>query len=166
MSDGLILGAVGLILLFGWIRRVNLYEAFIAGAREGLQSAVSILPNLTVMLLGVQLMRASGLLAGLETAVQPLLKVVGLPAEVAPLLLLRPLSGSGSLAVLTELLQTWGADSRVGLIASTLMGSSETIVDTLGIYAGAGKVNGFRYALPVALCAWAAACVAAGMLFG
>ena len=164
-SNGLILGITLAIVLYGWLRKVNLYDAFVKGAKEGMESAISILPNLMAMLTAIQLMRASGLLGGLERITAPLLHAIGLPEETAPLMLMRPFSGSGAMAILTELLQSAGADSRAGLTASTLMGSSETIIYTMGIYAAAGKVTSFRYALPAALGAWFLSCVVAGMFY-
>lgn len=165
MSNGIILCVVAGIIACGWMRHVNLYDAFVKGAREGLQSAVHILPNLMAMLMGIHLLGASGLLTGLESLLTPLLRIMGLPSDTAPLLLLRPFSGSGALAMLTEIMETAGADSRAGLVASTIMGSSETIIYALGIYGAAGKVNGFRYALPVALAAWFISCGAAGLFY-
>ncbi|MBQ8536372.1 MAG: spore maturation protein [Clostridia bacterium] len=165
MSEMIILAVVLGILLYGLLKGVPVYDAFIAGAREGLRSAVSILPNLAAMLTAIALLNASGLMAGIQTLLAPLWEWMGIPQEAGPLMIMRPFSGSGSLAMLGNLMETTGPDSRAGLVASTLMGSSETIFYTLGIYMAAGRVTKSRYALPAALLAWLAASCTAGLFY-
>lgn len=146
-------------------KRMPVYDLFVAGAKNGLQTAVQVLPNLAAMLCAISMMQASGLMDALCGLCAPLMRWLGLPAEVAPLVLIRPLSGSGALAVLEELLERYGADSRIGLIASTVMGSSETIFYTVCIYLSAIGEKKTGYAVPCSLIGMLAGTWAAGMLF-
>lgn len=145
-----------LILLRGKCAGVEVYGAFLSGAKKGMEAAWQLLPALTGMLLMLSLMNASGLTALL---LSPLTAILNLPQEVAPMLILRPMTGSGSLAALQEIFAQYGADSRVGRIASVLMGSSETIFYTMSVYLGAAGVKKLPGALGVSLlsyltCAW------------
>lgn len=146
-------------------KRMPVYDLFVAGAKNGLQTAVQVLPNLAAMLCAISMMQASGLMDALCGLCAPLMRWMGLPAEVAPLVLIRPLSGSGALAVLEELLERYGADSRIGLIASTVMGSSETIFYTVCIYLSTIGEKKTGYAIPCSLIGMLAGTWAAGMLF-
>ena len=142
---------VGLIVLRGLMTGSDVYGAFLRGAEKGMQSAVSLLPALCGMLLMLALVNASGLAHLLSRLISPLTGLMRLPKEVAPMLLLRPLTGSGSLAVLESIYETCGVDSRAGRIASVLMGSSETIFYTMTIYLGAAGVKRLPYVLTVSL---------------
>lgn len=133
------------------VRRVPAYELFVKGAKKGLKVAIQILPNLIAMLSCIALLTYSGLIDALTDALSPFLSAIGVPPEVAPLALLRPLSGSASLAMLETIISEHGADSRAGLIASTLMGSSETIFYTVCVYMSAVSVKKGGYAIPCAL---------------
>jgi spore maturation protein B len=158
----------GLILLIvgtGLIKGVPVYEAFIEGAKEGLKTAVSILPYMIAMLSAIYLMQRSGLLSGLTQALMPVFHFLGIPDSVVPLMLLRPFSGSASLAMLQNIMDTQGTDSRAGLVACTLMGSTETIFYTCALYLGAAGVKKSRYAIPAALAAWLTGSIAAGMFY-
>ncbi len=135
------------MLLVGVGGRVRLYESAIEGAREGLQVVVRITPYLVAILVAVGMFRASGLLALLIDLLDPLTSRVGIPAEVLPMALLRPLSGSGAFGVMAEILQTHGPDSFVGLLASTLQGSTDTTFYVLALYAGAAGIRDVRFAL-------------------
>ena len=148
-----------LILLRGKCAGVEVYGAFLSGAKKGMDAAWQLLPALTGMLLMLSLMNASGLTALLVRLLSPLTAILNLPQEVAPMLILRPMTGSGSLAALQEIFAQYGADSRVGRIASVLMGSSETIFYTMSVYLGAAGVKKLPGALGVSLlsyltCAW------------
>ena len=135
------------MLLVGVGGRVRLYESAIEGAREGLQVVVRITPYLVAILVAVGMFRASGLLALLIDLLDPLTSSVGIPAEVLPMALLRPLSGSGAFGVMAEILQTHGPESFVGLLASTLQGSTDTTFYVLALYAGAAGIRDVRFAL-------------------
>ena len=148
-----------LILLRGKCAGVEVYGAFLSGAKKGMDAAWQLLPALTGMLLMLSLMNASGLTALLVRLLSPLTAILNLPQEVAPMLILRPMTGSGSLAALQEIFAQYGADSRGGRIASVLMGSSETIFYTMSVYLGAAGVKKLPGALGVSLlsyltCAW------------
>ena len=140
-----------LILLRGKCAGVEVYGAFLSGAKKGMEAAWQLLPALTGMLLMLSLMNASGLTALLVRLLSPLTAILNLPQEVAPMLILRPMTGSGSLAALQEIFAQYGADSRVGRIASVLMGSSETIFYTMSVYLGAAGVKKLPGALGVSL---------------
>lgn len=165
MSNAIVLAFATLCLLLGAIKRVPLYDTFVAGAKKGLQTAAKILPNLAAMLIAISLLKASGLMDAVQNLLSPLLDSMGIPNGAAPLMLMRPFSGSGSLAMLKNIMNSYGPDSRTGLIACTLMGSSETIFYTLGIYMAAGKINRCRYALAAALIAWLTAAWVAGQFY-
>ena len=155
---------IGLLGAAEW-KRVPMYDLFVSGAKSGLKTAVQVLPNLAAMLCAINLMQASGLMDALCSLCTPVLQWMGIPEEAAPLVLIRPVSGSGALAVLQQLLEQHGPDSRVGLIASTVMGSSETIFYTVCVYMSAAKDKKTGYAIPCALAGMAASTWLAGILF-
>jgi len=132
-------------------RGVRVYEVFCEGAKEGLETAFRILPYLVAMFVAIGVFRSSQALDALLALVRPVAALVGFPAEVLPLALIRPLSGSGSLGILAELLKEHGPDSLVGLIASTMQGSTETTFYVLTVYFGAAGVTKARHAVAVGL---------------
>lgn len=144
----------GIIVLRGWMTGCDVYGAFLQGAEKGMRSALSLLPPLCAMLLMLAVMNASGLTELLTRLVSPLTKVMRLPSETAPMLLLRPLTGSGSLVALERIFDTCGADSRAGRIAAVLMGSSETIFYTMTVYLGAAGVKKLPHVMTVSLIAY------------
>ena len=152
MFSGLALPALIMALLLGaaW-KRLPMYDMFVTGAKEGMHVAASVLPNLAAMLCAISLLQASGLMDALCGLLAPLFSWMGLPKEVAPLVLLRPMSGSASLAMAERLMRQYGADSRIGLIACTVMGSSETIFYTICIYMSVARDRRTGYAAPCAL---------------
>ncbi len=166
MIGGSIIPALMLLLLLcaAW-KRLPGYDLFVKGAREGMRVAVSVLPNLAAMLCAITLMQASGLMDALCRLCAPMFQWFGLPAEVAPLMLLRPMSGSASLAMVEHLLNEYGADSRVGLIACTVMGSSETIFYTVCVYMSGIDDRRTGYAVPCSLLGALAGIWVAGRLF-
>lgn len=133
------------------LRGVKVYEVFCEGAKEGFETAVRILPYLVAMFVAIGVLRASNALDALLEGVRPIATLLGLPAEVLPLALIRPLSGSGSLGILAELLKEHGPDSTIGLIASTMQGSTETTLYVLTVYFGSVGVVKARHALAVGL---------------
>lgn len=139
--------------LYALWRRVDVFSALCAGAGEGLSVTLRILPALTALLTGVYMLRASGameLLAGLLT---PILTRVGIPPETVGLLLIRPVSGSGALAVGSEIMQTYGPDSTIGRTAAVMLGSTETTFYTVAVYYGAARIRRTRHTIPAALAA-------------
>lgn len=144
----------GLIVLRGWLTGNDVYGTFLEGAEKGMHSALALLPALCAMLLMLAMVNGSGLAGLISSAISPLTRLMRLPEEVAPMLCLRPLTGSGSLAVLESIYETCGADSRAGRIASVLMGSSETIFYTMTVYLGAAGVKKLPHAMWVSLTAY------------
>jgi spore maturation protein SpmB len=141
------------IALVGFSRRVPVYDAFVGGAREGFEIAVAIIPFLLAILVGVAMFRASGALDALTDFVSPVTSLVGFPAEALPMALIRPLSGSGAMGVMTETMQAYGPDSFVGYLVSVINGSTETTFYVLALYFGSVGVRATRHTV--------AACVAA-----
>ena len=139
--------------LWGARRRVDVYDALVTGGKSGLQVAVSILPALAALLTAVYMFRASGAMEYLGALLAPALERVGIPPEVAPLLFIRPISGSGALAVGSELMATYGPDSYIGRVAAVMLGSSETTFYTIAVYFGSVGIVKTRYTIPASLCA-------------
>ena len=147
---------------FAMRRRVDVYSALTKGAEEGLTVLLHILPSLIGLLTAVYMFRASGAMEFLAALLSPALEKLGIPPETAPLLFIRPISGSGALAVGSEILETYGADSYIGRVAAVMLGSSETTFYTIAIYYGSAGIVKTRYTIPAALCAdlvmfWASA---------
>ena len=139
------------IPLYAYTRKVPVYESFVEGAKDGFGTAIAIIPHLVGMMVAISVFRASGALDYFMGFIAPLLQGFGVPAEVLPLGLLRPLTGTGSLAYTTELIRTHGPDSLIGLIASTIQGSTDTTLYVLTVYFGAVGIRNGRYALKVGL---------------
>ena len=146
-------------------KRLPAYDLFCEGCKEGLRTAVAVLPNLIAMMVAIAFLSASGLTGAIADAVAPVFAALGLPPELAPLALMRPISGSASLAMVESLMREHGADSRVGQIACVVMGSSETILYTVCVYLGAIRQKRSGYAVPCALLGALAALVCAGLFF-
>ena len=141
---------VGAILIVGLLRRVKLFDEFTAGAAEGLRASVQVLPPLVALMTAIAMLRASGLLEALTAAVAPLAAQWGFPPEVLPLALLRPVSGSGSLALLESIYAQYGADSFIGQVASVMQSSTETTFYTIAVYFGAVNIRRTRHTLAAA----------------
>lgn len=142
---------IAFIPLYAALRKVPVYETFIDGAKDGFQTAVAIIPHLVGMMTAIGMFRASGALDVMIGAVKPLLERIGVPGEVLPLALLRPITGAGSLAFVTDLIKTEGPDSFVAKIAATIQGSTDTTLYVLTVYFGAVGIRNARYALKVGL---------------
>jgi spore maturation protein SpmA len=169
-ADWLIRLLIAGLLLMGLRGGVPVYESMVAGAREALEIVVRIVPYLVVILVAVAMFRASGALDLVIGAIDPFTSAIGFPAAALPMALLRPLSGSGAFAVMAETLQTHGPDTFVGMLASTLQGSTETTFYVLAVYCGAAGVRQMRYALPACLigdlAGFAGATAACHLFFG
>jgi len=139
------------IPLVGIIRGVKVYDEFVEGAKEGFGVGVKIIPFLVGILVAIGMFRGSGAMDLLTSALRPLLASTGFPAELFPLAILRTLTGSGSLALTTDLIKTYGPDSLIGRMAATMYGSSETTFYVLAVYFGAVSVKKTRHAVPAAL---------------
>lgn len=141
------------IILFGLVRRVPVFEAFLTGAREGAQTLLRIAPTILALIFAVGLLKSSGAVAVINRALAPAANAVGFPAEVVPMALLRPVSGSGSSALLMTVLQDYGPDSFAGRVASVLAGSSETTFFATTMYFGSIGVKKIRHTLLAAIAA-------------
>ena len=155
---------IALILIRGILGGADLYACMLEGAREGMRTGVSILPALMAMGFMLQAMQASGLSALLASALSPLLRLLRIPQEAASLFVLRPMTGSGSLAALRQIIEAYGADSREARVAAGLMGSSETLFYTITVYLGATRIKRLKGLIPVALLSYLCGAAAAGLL--
>ena len=144
---------IGVIIVYGLIDKKNVFDIFVEGASEGMSIVIKIFPTLLGIFLAIGALKSSGILEAITKNISFITNLVGLPSEVIPLALLRPISGSGSLAVATEIMKTYGVDSRIGLIASTIMGSTETTFYTIAVYTSSVGVKKIRYVLAAALIA-------------
>ena len=143
------------------IKRVKVYDCFIDGAKEGFNVAVRIIPYLIGMLAAIAVFRASGALDLLVRLIDPVTRLVGMPAEALPMILMRPLSGSGSLGLMSEIMKTHGPDSFIGVLVSTIYGSSETTFYVIAVYFGAVGIKNTRHAIAAGLMADLAGALAA-----
>lgn len=137
--------------LWGYLRGVPVFEAFVEGAEEGLQVAVRILPYMLGILTAIGVCRAAGAFDLLARAAAPLTGALGFPPEVLPLVVIRPLSGSGSLAAVADLMRTYGPDSFLARLGAIMQGSTDTTFYVLAVYFGSVGVRRYRYALVPAL---------------
>ncbi|MDD3193247.1 MAG: spore maturation protein [Oscillospiraceae bacterium] len=141
------------IVGYGFIKKVPVFDCFLAGAKEGLATSAQILPALVALITAVGMFKASGALDILTYALRPVARFLRLPQEVIPLAILRPISGSGALVIFQDILQQYGPDSFAGRVASVMQGSTETTFYTIAVYYGATKVQKTRHTLPSALTA-------------
>lgn len=139
---------IGIILIISLAKKLPSYELFIEGAEEGMKIVAGIFPPLVAVLTAAYMLRASGTLDLLISLLSPITRLI--PAEVLPLALIRPISGSGALGILTDTLNTYGADSQIGRIASVIMGSTETTFYCLCVYFAKTRVKHNLKALPFA----------------
>ena len=146
----LLLAGIG---LYAAGKKVDIYAALVSGAGEGLKVLLRIVPALIAILTGVYMLRASGALEIFTSLLEPALSLLGIPPECAPLILIRPLSGSGALGVAGEIITRCGPDSAAGRTAAVMLGSTETTFYTVAVYFGASRVSGTGYAIPAALAA-------------
>lgn len=152
---------IAVFLGWGVFKKVRIYEVFVEGAKEGFSTAIRIIPYLVAMLFAIGIFRASGAMEVLVTLIAPVTALIGMPPETLPMALMRPLSGSGSLGIMTELMKTHGPDSFIGVLASTMYGSSETTFYVLAVYFGSVNIKKTRHAVPVGLLADIAGMLAA-----
>lgn len=144
---------VVIIITYGMIKGKKVYEWFIEGAKEGLKVCLNIFPYLLAMIIAVNIFREAKLLDLLNNMIAPAGSLIGLPKEIIPLVLIKPLSGSGAIGILTDIVKTYGPDSYIGLIASVIMGTTETIFYTITVYFGAIQIKKIRHTLWAAVLA-------------
>ncbi len=153
MLDLLVPGLMILIAVIGLAKKQDVYSALLEGGLEGLKLLLSIAPALVMLLSAVHMLRASGAIELLTRFFSPVCKLLGIPPETMPLVLLRPFSGSAALAVGADLMSTYGPDSLIGRTAAVMLGSTETTFYTISVYFGAAGIRKTRYAIPAALIA-------------
>lgn len=141
------------ILIVAALRKLPAYELFVEGGKEGMKTAVSLLPFLVGMITAIAILRSSGAMDALVQFAAPVLSFIGFPPEVLPLALIRPISGTAALGMATEIIATYGPDSFVGRLASVLQGSTDTTLYVLTIYFGAVGIKKIKYALQAGLLA-------------
>lgn len=144
---------IAVFLIFGFIKKVKVYEVFVEGAKEGFNVAIRIIPYLVAMLMAIGIFRAGGAMDWLIFALRPFTSLIGLPPESLPMAIMRPLSGSGSLGIMAETMAVHGPDSFIGILTSTFFGSSETTFYVLAVYFGAVNIKRTRHALAAGLMA-------------
>jgi spore maturation protein B len=141
------------ILSYGIFKRIKVYETFVDGAADGIEIVVKIIPYLTAMVVAINIFRVSGALDIILSFFSPVLQSLDIPSPVAPLLFLRPLSGSASLAYISDIFSEFGPDTYIGKLASTIQGSTETTFYIIAVYFGAVGIKKYRYAMVVGLIA-------------
>ena len=148
-----------LCVIYGLIKRVKVYDCFVDGAKSSLQLTITIFPYLFAMFMLVGLMRQSGFSDWLSTTLAPVFNLMGIPKELIELVLLRPFSGSGSLALLSQIYTQYGVDSYVSRCASVMMGSTETVFYVSAVYFANTRVRNTGWAVPIALFCTLVGCI-------
>lgn len=152
------------VVVYATVKRTDSLGAFTQGAKQGLSTCVSILPNMAAMLIAVSMFRQSGLMDLLVQALKPAAVLIGLPPEALPIAVIRPLSGSAALAVLADTMAAYGADSAIGRAACIIMGSSETLFYTTTIYFGSVHIQKWRHTIAASLLSSLAGIICAAIL--
>ncbi|WP_430785468.1 spore maturation protein [Virgibacillus flavescens] len=142
-----------LVLLTATYKRIPTYETFVEGGKEGVKLAFSLLPFLVGMIVSINILQASGAMSAFINLIEPVLTFIGVPPEILPLALVRPISGTAALGMTTDIIETFGPDSFLGRLASTMQGSTDTTLYILTVYFGAVGIKKMRYALKVGLLA-------------
>lgn len=141
------------IVVYGVAKKVKIYEAFVEGAKEGFNVGVRIIPYLVAMLVAIGIFRAGGAMEMLASILSPVTRLIGMPPEALPMAIIRPLSGSGALGTMSEIIKTHGPDSLIGRMVSVMMGSSETTFYVLAVYFGSVAITKTRQAVPAGIIA-------------
>ena len=142
-----------LIISYSLFQKNKVFDDFLDGAKEGLEIVINILPTLIGLFVSIGAIRSSGILDIIINFLTPVLNVFQFPSEIMPLAMIRPISGSGSIAVATDIMKNFGVDTKIGNIASTIMGSTETTLYTIAIYTSSVKIKNTRFILLAALTA-------------
>ena len=140
-----------LIIVIALFKKIDVFNEFIKGVKLGVDTVYGIFPSLLGLIVAIGVFRESGAMDSMILALKPVAKIFNMPKETLPLILLRPISGSASLAFITDLMKTYGADSFIGRLASVIVGSTDTIVYTLSIYLGSIGIKKIKYTLLVAI---------------
>lgn len=142
-----------IIVIYGFLEKKEVFEKFIEGAKDGIKIIINIFPTLIGLFLAVGTLRSSGVLDIAIKLLEPLLNIIHFPTEIMPLALLRPISGSSSIAVATDIMKTFGVDSQIGIMAGVIMGATETTLYTIAVYSSSVKIKKTRFVLIASLTA-------------
>ena len=153
VSSAIIPIIIVLIIIYGLLEKNKVFDTFVEGAKEGIEIVFNIFPTLIGVFLAVGALRSSGILDAIVSFISPIISFFKIPSEIMPLVLVRPISGSASTAVATDIMNIFGVDSKIGLIASTIMGSTETTFYTIAIYTSCIGIKKIRFVLTAALIA-------------
>lgn len=153
ISNILFLAFVVGIPLYGAIKKINVFDSFVIGAKEGFEISVSLIPYLIAMMVAIGMLRASGFFTLINNLLTPLFSAIGMPSELLPLALIRPFSGSAANGVMVDLIQEHGGNSFIAKTAATMMGSTETTFYVIAIYFGTVSIRHTRHAIPAGLLA-------------
>ncbi|MFA5960933.1 MAG: spore maturation protein [Tatlockia sp.] len=159
-SNWLFLSFIAGIPLYGALKKINVFDAFVTGAKQGFETVLSIIPYFIAMMVAIGMLRASGFFELMQAMLSPLLSAFGMPSELLPLALIRPFSGSASTGIMAELIHEYGGNSFIGKTAATMMGSTETTFYVIAVYFGAIGIKRTRHAIPAGLLADAAGVIA------
>ena len=140
-------------LIIGIVKKVDIYSAFVKGAKESLKTAFNIFPAIVTLMVAIGIFRTSGLLSFLTDILSPIFNFLNIPNEILPIAILRPMSGSGGLAMLTDIIKNCGADSKAGVMASVICASTETTFYTVSVYFGSVGITNIRHTVKCALIA-------------
>lgn len=142
-----------IMVIYGVVEKKQVFDNFIEGAKNGIKIVINIFPTLIGLFLAVGTLRSSGVIDIVIKILDPLLNIVNFPAEIMPLALLRPISGSSSIAVATDIMKNFGVDSQIGIMAAVIMGATETTLYTIAVYSSSVKIKKTRFVLIAALTA-------------
>lgn len=142
-----------IIILFGLKEKVKVFDVFLDGAKDGMKMVVELFPTLLGIFLAIGLLRTSGILDFIINLISPITNILGIPSQILPLAMLRPISGSASIGVAVDIMNNYGVDSLIGIITSTIMGSTETTFYTIAVYTACVKIKKIRFVLLAALLA-------------
>lgn len=142
-----------LILGYALKEKVKIYDTFLEGAKEGMEMVFGLLPTLIGIFVAIGALRSSGILDVIVKGITPICQMFDIPSQIMPLALIRPISGSASMAIAVDIMSTWGVDSKIGMIASTIMGSTETTLYTIAVYTSCVKIKKIKFTLATALIA-------------
>lgn len=150
--SGMIIPLIFLIvIIFGLKEKINIFDTFIEGAKDGAKTVIELFPTLLCLFIAIGALRTSGVIDALVKLINPFITLINFPPEVLPLAILRPISGSASMAIATDIMTKYGVDTKIGLIASTIMGSTETTLYTIAIYTSSINIKKIRFVLYAAL---------------
>lgn len=166
LSNILIPALIFYIVTYGLVSRVNIYEDFVNGAKDGLKIVVQILPTLVGLMMAVGILRASGFLTFLGELVGQFTQRAGIPADIVPLIFIKMFSSSAATGLVLDIFKNFGPDSYIGLVTSILMSCTETIFYTMSVYFLAAKVTKTKFTLPGALISTVAGLAASVVLAG